>query len=250
MFKYSKRFGLLLILLIGILPSCMGQESKIQTIQPITIWRISLSPTLKWMEPYLNVCAIQTPGTGILRDNALSEPDIRLFWGENELSSEKISYNIGWDDLKIVVNQRNTVEQLSQSQIRSIFEGKLNSWGDLLPDLQLDLGAIKVIYYTPALDIQAIFKQKIIGLSNINSFAILASDPEVMRMEIARNQSAIGYLPARWLNDSVHSVDIQSNNPLDLRFPILAETFKNPSGLLQQWLFCLQTEINKKSSTQ
>ena len=67
---------------------------------------------------------------------------------------------------------------------------------------------------------------------------------EAMLEAVANDPQAIGFLPTRWLNQSVKPIEILDFQNNDLLLPILAVTKSEPTGLTRDWLLCLQEQIN------
>ena len=53
--------------------------------------------------------------------------------------------------------------------------------------------------------------------------------------------AAIGWLPARWLNQNLKEIAIVGIDPSAQIIPVLAVTPGNPLDDTQKWLQCLQT---------
>jgi hypothetical protein len=237
-------FGIILFFLLA---DCQGTPVITSNPSAASVWHVNLSPSLSWLTPHMNFCSLQSPGTGILLDNSTLDPDIQFIWGENGVLKDKILYALGWDEIDVVVNSKNPLKSIDLDRLRSIFMGKTRLWKSVSKSAQ-DLGNIDVMIYPSSLDAQQLFNQALLANTYRDPFAVLASEPQEMRAEVLGNPSAIGIIPHRWSAPSLKMLEINSDFPLVLKYPILAALRKKPDDTLQSWLLCLQSAINKTNN--
>jgi hypothetical protein len=244
---HTNQVFLLIFLLIFFLGGCRNVPATSPTLSSQPAWTVNLSPSLSWLAPHFNFCALQQTGIGIVLDNASNNPDIQFTWGISSSLKDKFPYTLGWDEIAVVENQKNPLKSIDLSRLRSIYMGQTRTWKSVSKDLQ-DLGNIQVVTYPSSLDVEQLFDQAVLGGTFRDPFAALVSEPQEVRTEILGNPSAIGILPAHWVVPGLNVLEINSNNSLILRYPILAITRQKPDAPLQNWLLCLQNAIKLESN--
>ncbi|HEY9152249.1 MAG TPA: substrate-binding domain-containing protein [Anaerolineales bacterium] len=175
-----------------------------------------------------NLYNCSTPSTAIL----LSDPqaaDITLRLGPpDNLSSP--AFQIGMDDVDVIVQSQNSINQLTADQVHSIFLGQVTNWKDIggsdMP--------IQVWTYAPGVDIQQIFEQDVMINQQVTSLARLAVSAQNMLDAISKDSGAIGLLPHSLETSNVKSVYKIASAPL------LAITKSQPQGTVKDLIACLQ----------
>jgi len=169
-----------------------------------------------------------TPSTAIL----LSDPqtaDISIRLGPPD-SLSSVAFQIGTDDVAVIVQSQNNIDNLTVDQIHSIFLGQVTDWKDVggsgLP--------IQVWTYAQGEDIQQIFEQNVMNNQPVTSLARLAVGAQNMLDSIAKNAGSIGYLPHSLETANVHDVYKVAPEPL------LAITKSQPQGVVNDLIACLQ----------
>ena len=109
-----------------------------------------------------------TPSTAIL----LSDPqaaDITIRLGQPDSLSSP-AFQIGIDDVVVIVQSQNNIDNLTADQVHSIFLGQVTNWKDVggsdMP--------IQVWTYAQGEDIQQIFEQNVMNNQPVTSLARLA----------------------------------------------------------------------------
>ena len=242
----SKQLWLLAVLIIT---AC--RPAPVPEIPKITqqIWKLNYTPALSWLGPALSLCTFQQAGTGLVVNElpaaalGTGQDSINFRWG----APDKLSgfpFVLGYDDLIIIVNAQNSIQNLSKSDLQDIFNGHIHSWTALKKVKAGSTGDIQVWAYPEEDEAQALFESVVLQNTFSNKSASIAPDPGAMRGAVAANPAAIGILPARWLDKSIHAVNISDAIAETLRQPILAITPAEPSTGQKSWLLCLQRTIN------
>jgi hypothetical protein len=213
------------------------------------IWQIHYTPDLNWLGPMMNLCIFQQPGIGLVVNELpapaldTSQAMVTFRWG----SPEKLSgfpVIVGFDDLNVIVHPENPLQSLSKADLQDIFSGHIHTWSSL-KKVKNGLNAdINVWVLPPGDEAQDLFEYALLQGSLANRSASIAPDPEAMRGTIAADRAAIGILPARWLDKSVHAVKISDVKTETLHQPILAIVPIEPPARQKDWLLCLQRSIN------
>ena len=210
-------------------------------------WRVQYTPALGWMAPEFNLCIRQQPGYALVvfekpassLDITQAEITLRLgaASGESGYPAE-----LGSDDLVFVVNPQNPLQELTGNQVRDIFSGSSRAWSKYSKG---DANPIQVWTYPQGNEIRQYFEDSLSPIL-LNQIAHLAPDPAAMQQAVAADPSAIGYLPAHWVDSSVRQLSIPDLSAPSLRLPILAITQTEPQGAQKEWLLCLQHSIAQK----
>jgi hypothetical protein len=240
--KYLLLFGLVLFL-----SACGMADVSTPAPTPVAI-KIIYPPALQAWADSLVSCANKNPKVALyfIQSDASEEDiqpnDIVLEFGNPVLKSG-ITYlfQVGWDQVVVVVNQENSVTQLSTDELKSIFSGQAllseNASGQFTQVWVLPDGE-------PS---RRIFDQAVMQEQSLTTEALLAPDPVAMLQAIAQNIETIGYLPASFLKMNTSStagkVKIIQLDPAlnpDLRQPVIAITQSEPQGFLRDLLVCLE----------
>ncbi|MGA7191982.1 MAG: substrate-binding domain-containing protein [Anaerolineales bacterium] len=171
-----------------------------------------------------------TPSTAILlSDPQTADITIRL---DPPDSLSTPAFQIGTDDVAVIVQSQNNVDNLTADQVHSIFLGQVTNWKDVGgPDLP-----IQVWTYAQAEDIQQIFEQNVMENQQVTSLARLAVSEQNMIDSVANNSGSIGFLPRSLETANVKSVDQIAS------VPVLAITKSKPQGAMQDLISCLQSK--------
>jgi PBP superfamily domain len=171
-----------------------------------------------------------TPSTAIL----LSDPqsaDITIRLGQpDNLSSP--AFQIGTDDIDVIVQSQNNIDNLTADQVHSIFLGQVTNWKDVggsdMP--------IQVWTYSQGEDIQQIFEQNVMGNQQVTSLARLAVSVQNMSDSVTNNAGAIGFLPRSLETANVKNIYETAS------VPVLAITKSEPQGVVKELISCLQSK--------
>jgi hypothetical protein len=169
-----------------------------------------------------------TPSTAIL----LSDPqtaDITIRLGQPDSLSSP-AFQIGTDDVAVIVQSQNNIDNLTADQVHSIFLGQVTNWKDVggsdMP--------IQVWTYAQGEDVQQIFDQNVMNNQPVTSLARLAVSAQNMSDSVANNAGSIGFLPHSLETANVHDVYKVASEPL------LAITKSQPQGTVNDLIACLQ----------
>jgi phosphate transport system substrate-binding protein len=169
-----------------------------------------------------------TPSTAIL----LSDPqtaDITIRLGQPD-SLSLPAYQIGTDDVAVVVQSQNNIDTLTVDQVHSIFLGQVTNWKDVGGSVM----PIQVWIYAQGEDLRQIFEQNVMNNQPVTSLARLAVSAQNMSDSVANNAGSIGFLPRSLETANVHDVYKVASEPL------LAITKSQPLGVVNDLIACLQ----------
>ncbi len=238
---YSKVFYAAALLFI-----LTGCAAATPTPQPaLTIWTVNLTPALGYMTTTINECASAQPETGVfLREvpvNALDfeNTDISLTWGTVSETTLPV-FELGTDQLSVIIHPGNPVDSLNQSQLEQIIQGEITTWQQTGDPLDGDIAW----WLLPAGDEARTLLEKTLAIQpERNPYAWMAPDADAVVQSVASDTLAIGIVPARWLSDSVKSIQLIGLDTESLTLPILAVTRQQPDAEMTVFLACLQNSL-------
>jgi hypothetical protein len=141
------------------------------------------------------------------------------------------AYQIGTDDLLVIVNNKNPINQLTVDQARALFNGQIQNW----KAINGTDAPVQVWVYPMGEDVQQFFEQSVLGGIPVTSLAQLANSPEEMSQAVLNNIDAVGIITRHWKTRNTSDVFTAASN-----LPVLAITQSEPQGALAQTLACLQ----------
>jgi hypothetical protein len=144
---------------------------------------------------------------------------------------DAFAYQIGTDDLLVIVNAKNPTRTLTAEQARELFSGQIQNWkainGNDMP--------VQVWIFPAGEDVQEIFDQTVLAGSPVTSDAHLTTNPDEMAQAVGKDVSAIGIITGRWKTGNINSVYTAASS-----LPVLAITLSKPQGTLAHILACMQ----------
>jgi hypothetical protein len=140
------------------------------------------------------------------------------------------SYQVGNEDLLIIVNPQNPITSLTTAQARCLFTGQIQNW--------LELGGldqkVHVWVFSSDDDIWQFFSRDILAGSPVTSTAHLAASLADMSHSVGTDIAAIGLFTLHLKTEEVSSVYNFAT------VPVLAITSNDPGIALQRLISCLQ----------
>ncbi len=164
-----------------------------------------------------------------LTDAATADVNLRL---GAPLGLNLPSFQVGSDDLLVVVHPQTAVANLTRDQVRGLFSGQVSQWSEVGG---ADLPVV-VWTYAPAEDVQMIFDRQLMQGQPIVSAARLAVSAQAMSDSVGADPGSIGILPRRWKAGNTDTVLTLSS------VPVLAITAGPPRGAVRDLLSCLQSK--------
>lgn len=241
--KRSLLFGLVLFL-----SACGTPGVSTPAPTPLAIKVIYPGVLQRWADK-LAYCAANNPLIALYSiqsdtlDTDLLNNDIYLGFGEtNQDISGFKSFQVGWEQVVVVVNKDNQLSELSIDDLKSVFSGQSSKWENAYNQ------PIQVWVMPDGDPIRTIFDNAVMRAQPISSEAMLAPDPGAMLESISSQVAAIGYLPRSILSSAdsaftskVKILQLESSLEAELHQPVIAITKNDPEGLLRVLLVCLQS---------
>jgi len=141
------------------------------------------------------------------------------------------AYEIGIEELLVVVHPQTGVSHLSLDQARSLFSGQVTNWKDA-GGVE---SPVQVWTFSPAVDVQDFFDAIVMNDRPITSFARLAVSAQFMSDSVGSVPGSIGILPRRWKTGNTTEALLLSS------LPVLAVVREQPEGDLAELISCLQS---------
>ncbi len=187
------------------------------------------SPSTQAWQAALFDCAAQQGLVLALSDPASADIVLRL--GE-PASLTTPAFQIGSEQVLVVVNPANPLGRLTEEQVTGLFSGRITDWSQIDPS---KTGAAQVWVFAGGEDVQGVFEKTLAG-SPVVSTARVATSPDEMSNAIASDQNAVGILSRRWKTGNV--TEVFAISPA----PVLAITPVEPVGAVGALIACLQQQ--------
>ena len=99
-------------------------------------------------------------------------------------------YQIARDAVVVVVNTANPVENMTVSDLRSIYRGEITQWRDLGGDRR----SVRVVIQPPDADITSFFVEAVMGGEPVTASSVYAHGDSSVVAEVSGDPGAIGYI--------------------------------------------------------
>ncbi len=131
---------------------------------------------------------------------------------------------LGEEPIAVVVNPANTINDLTLAQVQDVFAGRTTGWSV----------AVREDGDDSRLAFESLTETKPALASRV------APSPEAMLNFVAETPNGIGYLPLRWVTESVKALTIDGRLPTAddyaLKALIVAVAKEEPTGAAREWL--------------
>ncbi len=207
---------------------------------------IQHTPDLRYIESQIQACSLANSPLPVLvneypitRMNAQSA-DITLVY-EKPVDPNLPAYQIGEDQLVVIINPQNKVSSIPLVILHGIFQGFITHWDAVDPSITQDIsGVIDIWGYKQSDELQIIIENRLNEAKHLNTQINLADYPEVVKEMVAKNPVSIGVITQAYLTDEVKAVKIDGLPEQDLSLPIVAQTRGQPGDRQVNLLTCLQ----------
>lgn len=216
----------LLLFTLFFLTACNAAPTNVATATPTVIKIYTTSATQTW-QTALFKCAGQQSTVLMLADPGSADISLRI--GEPQNLSMP-AFQMGWDEILVVVNRSHSFQQLRTEQVTGLFTGEINDWSQISPT---ETGAVQVWVFAEGDDAQQVFAKTLTG-KPVTSNARLAANSDEMSRAIASDPYAVGILVRRWKTENLADVYVAASAP------ILAITPAEPQGAVKDLLACMQ----------
>ncbi len=141
------------------------------------------------------------------------------------------SFPFAVDGVAVAVNVKNTVGALKAAQIQEIFAGKITNW----KDVGGADAAINLYTRDEASGTREVFWKKLLKKGPIAKQANVVPSNGAMKVAIARDPNAIGYLSIGHVDQTVKAIDLDGVKPSQENaqkgtYPIVRKLYMNTKG--------------------
>lgn len=221
--------------------------------------RVELSPTLKYLSPAIQACALQSNGLHIILEEkpagemGKTGANVSLIWGDRQIPAQVQVFRLGSDRLVLAAHKENPLIYLNHNQATLLYRAGYTTWGEALKQLCSDCTAsdsyltqpVEVWHYPKGEDISSLLLEFVPEIKSSNLGQVwIAPAAENLASAITNNPAAVGFLPARWLNENLKEISLIGSDPSSQDIPVLAVTPGLPLEVTQSWLHCLQSTFN------
>jgi hypothetical protein len=242
----KRMFGWILITLVA--AACTPVLPTFPPAPAETI--IQHTPALRYIENQIQACSLANSPLPVLvneypitRMNAQSA-DITLVY-ENPIDPNLPAYQLGEDQLVVIVNPLNKVSTIPLITLQGIFLGFMTRWEDVDPSITDNItGVIEIWGYKPSDELQIIIENRLNDGKPMNNQTNIADFPEMVKQMVAKNPGSIGVITRAYITDDVKVVAIDGLPEKDLSLPIIAQTRGQPGESQTSILSCLQSPQN------
>jgi hypothetical protein len=224
-----KRTSFLGLFTIILLVSCASSGPAITPL-PLSIqYTFSTTP---WLEKFFKCSGDRVINAELLPADLLDLDSSDLVM-RISMPTEPITpaYQIGTDDLLVIINPQNPVSKLTVDQVFTLFTGRIQTW----KSINNTNNPVHVWVFAAGEDVQQVFEQAVLGDSPVTSLARLANSPEEMLQAVSNDAGAVGLITRSWETKTTSDAFTVARS-----LPILAIPQSEPTGALAQILACLQ----------
>jgi len=240
----SKTRLICLTAFMGLLAACQPTTLPIVDQPTAQILRLDITPETTWILPSLDTCARDSGGILLtVREIAtydldVASTDILILSGSPNLGNSSV-VELGQTSAAVIVHPDNPLDKISIEALAEMFSGQLLLWSQVDPALPAE--EIQVWLPLPQGETWQAVKQNLLTDKNSKRSAHIAPDPQAMLSAVAADTSAVGILPAAYLDQTVKEME----TPLRVNLPIVAVTPDEPVGLARDFLLCIQDAIQE-----
>lgn len=231
-------FGLILLLVLTSCQAALPVATEPPTPQVLAL---SIATSLDWMRPALADCAVQH-GLALaeVRPGDELSAQVSLRWGDPHPQPGYWT-ELGQEEWALVVSANNPLRRVESADVPLLLSGQFTEWGELLsacsdcmPDVGLAREPLHVFGYGEESDAFPVWASGVLK-DGMGSFVGLP-DAATMYATVAGDPTALGFLPARWVDERVRRVEWDDASPI----VVLAWTAEEPQGAVRDWLACVQ----------
>lgn len=217
------------------------------TVQP-TPHVISVQATiaLRPLHNVFNMCMEEHPDAGLVLVEQmapsinLEESALGLRWGMHA-APPAFAAQLGQEELVIIAHPDAPADSIYLDDLQGMYDGSLSHWPESEERVDVQAWA-----YPVGEDVQQVFEAAILGGQLAAKRAVfLAPDAAAMRQAVSETPNSIGFLPRRWLDNSVKPLVIEGMDPATLQQPYVVLSNSEPTGPEKAFLLCVQEHINE-----
>lgn len=162
-----------------------------------------------------------------------------------------VANKIAMDGIAVIVHPENSMGELSMTQIKDIYTGKISNW----KEIGGKRGKIVVISRDSASGTFECFNKMVLKKEKVRPDALLQASNRTVAMTVAKTPGAIGYVGIGYLSPQVKALKVNgvspskrtvSNNTYPIARPLYMYTNGKPKGLAGRFIsFIVSAEGQK-----
>jgi hypothetical protein len=240
-----RSFGRLRFLLFAVLvlAGCQSQPVAVAPTPQTVI--VALSPALHpWVEK-ITTCAAADPSIQVVVDEKdvleanLGEYVFAIRLGEPSETPSFIT-QIGTEALVVIVHPQIPLSHMKTADLQAVYSGQISDWSALSSSsVNVPSTSVSLWNYSDGNSLRTLFERDALSGANNPAVFNLAPGPAQMLSAVGTIPGAIGYLPASWVDDTVHPVQISDLAAGALTAPVLAMAAAQPTGAPAVLLHCI-----------
>ncbi len=251
--KYKLGILIAIIIIIAYLTFIPSTNyERIQIAGSTSVQPVAEKLAEKFEETHPNIRINVQGGGSSLGISSVSQGITDIGTSSRELTAkEKVGLNeyiIGKEGIVIAVNNQNSINELTNAQLRDIFSGKITSWKEVGgPDLE-----IHVITRESGSGTRSAFENLIMGDTKIRPDAIVQSSTESVKQAVRQDPGAIGFVSLARMSSDVKALKIDGVAPSEeavfdgsysLQTPFIFVVKGEPQGIVKEFIdFTLSPE--------
>lgn len=228
--KYIIGIIVVLVIIVGAYLAFAGgsEEEKITIAGSTSVQPVAEKLAEAYMEKHPNVkITVQGGGSSVgLKSVQDGTADIGTYSSNLKETSGITQYEIAKDGIVVIVNNENSVTDLTTNQTKGIFGGNITNWNSVGGSD----ATINVVTREEGSGTRDAFISLVMGGKNGTSIletAIVQSSTEAVKQSVKGDPDAVGYISLADLNDDVKAVNIDGVTPSE-------ETVSNGTYKLQR----------------
>jgi phosphate transport system substrate-binding protein len=245
---------LVLVTLAMVIPGCSSGTKEITEAGSTTVQPLAQELADAFMAKNPDVRITIAGGGSSTGVTSVADGTVDIGAASRELKdSEKgmglVVHVLARDGIAIVVHPTQTVSNLTEEQVKEIFEGGITNWSDI-GGSDAD---INVVAREEGSGTRAAFEELVLGENPmITANAILQPSNGAVRTTVAGDPNSIGFLSFGYLDDSVKALSIggvagivanAKNGTYPIVRPLLLLTKGEPEGVVKEFInYCLSSE--------
>ena len=223
------------LLCILFLATACGAPPADTPTPALTVVKVYATAAAQVWQTQLFKCAAKQSVTLMLTEPGSADILLRIGEPDNLSMRALPAFQLGWEQIVVVVNNARSSTQLRTEQSAELFTGQISDWGQIANPQNggTEGGAVQVWVFAQGDDVQQVFAKTLTGKPIISS-ARLAASPDEMSQAIANDPNAVGILSRHWKTENVSDGYVAASTP------VLAITPSEPQGVVKNLLVCLQ----------
>lgn len=231
-----------------------------------TVLPLAQAEAEEFMNEYSGKSITVTGGGSGVGITALIDGEVDIATASREMRTEEIEaarvnginpveHTIAYDGISVIVNPRNSVSELTFSQLRGIYNGSFSNWkevgGQDRPIVAISRDSSSGTY--------EYFKEEVLFGDEYRPDALTQPATGGIMGEVSQNPNAVGYIGVAYLDKSVKGLSLDSGNgsaapspenitsgAYPLSRPLYFYTNGEPLGLTKEFIDFVMSEEGQK----